>query len=123
MADVRFVCVKSTAVNYVTQGLHQDVAYSSYIHEPDVDAGGKGTKSDTPTVTWADLEKGKQTLEAYSQAQLRGDEDCGENGSVGGRALTADQLAEETDEEEEEPDDADQSDDKRKEADESGNHE
>ncbi len=116
------MCVKSTAVNYVTQGLHQDVAYSSYIHEPDVDAGGKGAKSDTPTVTWADLEKGKQTLEAYSQAQLRGDEDCGENGSVGGRALTADQLAEETDEEEE-PDDADQSDDKRKEADESGNHE
>lgn len=122
----------STAVNYVTQGLHRDVAYSSYIHEPDVDAGGKDNKSDTPTVTWADLEKGKQTLEAYSQAQLRGDEDCGENGSVGGRALTADQLAEETDEEEEEePDDADESDDKRKEAgnggedghDEHGNHE
>jgi hypothetical protein len=127
-----YVAIQNTAVEYVTLGLSRDVAYSSYIYEPELSAGGGimkkklKHKSATPKrdVTWADLEKGKQKLEAFAQLQKEDDapNDDHQSGSVPGRAghtdtesawdenkrqLTEDQLAEVTTDDDDDPVDGD----------------
>jgi high affinity sulfate transporter 1 len=70
----------STAVEYATQGLRNDAAYSSYINEPDPSGAGSERKiyKSRHEVNWADdLEQGdkrKRTSSAKSEEYKRGED-------------------------------------------------